>query len=285
MSKPPAPSLKILTAFVSGLGATAVVRAVAVYDKALSRVDRYTLKQRRVIAVAISLFLHLGILLLILPSQKGFLSIGTTGLGDINGAGTAVTLVDASELTSPQAAQEQVEAPTEDQAKPVAPPSDAEVPDVEAPAETTKTTEPAKEQDATTEQQPVSSDSQVPSNSTTQASAGAFGQNGETYTDLWNAIAPCWNRIADVKTLPAKLTISFSPDGGLSAPPVIERDPDAEITDESLHAEAKALQALSECGAYPMAKSLQSVTVKFPPPWQLPQTAAKSPKDSMANRH
>lgn len=243
-----------------------VMRVSAICERCMRHIDYLSPTQRRGVAVTFSVLLHVGVLLLMLQSPKGFLSIGTTGLGDINGAGAGVTLVDVSELTPPQAAQQQMEAPAEDQAKPVEPPIEADAADTKTPSEPAEAAELVSEQVATTERQPVSSDSQVPSDSYAPATAGAFGQNGESYTNLWNAIAPCWNRIADLKTLPATLIISFDVDGGLSAPPVIEREVNSEITDDSLHAEAKALQALSECGAYPMAKGLQNVSVRFPSP-------------------
>lgn len=262
------PSWEVSIARIRGLGTHVVDSMVSVYEKALSRVDRSTPRQRRLLAVSVSLILHLGVLMLMLPSQKGFLSIGTTGLGEVNGAGTAVTLVDATEIEPPQASPEQAKAPSEEPSEAANTQAEPEAVEAEAEARPAEAQTPPKEQVATNEPPAQPSDSQAPSDSTSPASAGAFGQNGEAYTDLWNAIAPCWNRIADAKTLPAKLTISFSPDGGLSAPPVIERDPDAEITDDSLHAEAKALQSLSECGPYPMAKDLQNVTVMFPLPTQ-----------------
>ena len=257
---------------------------VAAYEKALSRADCFTPRQRRFLAVAVSLLLHLGILLLMLPSHKGFLSIGTTGLGEAKGAGTAVTLVDATEIEPSQAAPAQTQTPSEQLAEAADTPAEPETVDAEAETKPAEAETLSKEQVATNVSPTPPSDSQTPSDSTSPASAGAFGQNGEAYTDLWNAIEPCWNRIADVKTLPAKLTISFSPDGGLSTPPVIERNPDAEITDDSLHAEAKALQALSECGAYPMAKDLQNVTVLFPPSGQEAATVLAMPLTSLAIR-
>lgn len=83
---------------------------------------------------------------------------------------------------------------------------------------------------------------------------------------VWAAITPCWNSLARRSSLPVKLKVSFDAEGQLSAPPEIERDSDATITDQSLQSEALALQAVSKCGPYPMAKGQQNVTVVFPQP-------------------
>jgi hypothetical protein len=115
--------------------------------------------------------------------------------------------------------------------------------------------------------------SRSPSNNTSQTN------------ELWNAIAPCWNRVADNNSLPTKLKLSFDASGGLAAPPEIERDPDAPITDESLKSEAQALQALSECGAYPMAQGQQNVVVKFPQGGALLETPATRNATAFAAKH
>jgi hypothetical protein len=116
-----------------------------------------------------------------------------------------------------------------------------------------------------------------PSDSVSPAVAGAFGHDGRASIDLWNAIAPCWYRIADSAAVPAILKISFDANGGLALPPEIERDPSVPITDQSLKAEAQALQALAECGSYPMAQGQQGVLVQFPTPGkknEIQQTSA-----------
>ncbi|WP_090649709.1 hypothetical protein [Asticcacaulis taihuensis] len=191
-----------------------------------------------------------------------------TGLGTVNGAGTAVTLVDLSELTPPKASEEAGQTATAEPS--VATPEPTDI------SETQDEATPADQQVSRAEKpeapvrQALQSDSNDLKDSTAEATAGAFGQNGQANLDLWNAIAPCWNRIADGATLPATLKISFDANGGLALPPEIERDPDAKITDQSLKSEAQALQALSECGAYPMAQGQQNVVVQFPTPGQMP---------------
>jgi hypothetical protein len=117
------------------------------------------------------------------------------------------------------------------------------------------------------------------------ATAGAHGQNGQTDTDLWNAIAPCWNKVIDRNTVPTTLTISFDGNGGIAAPPVIERDPAKPVTPQNLRSESLALQALAACGAYPMAKGKQNITVQFPLPRQAAEALPGHPAATLAVRH
>ena len=226
--------------------------------------DKASPNQRKAAAVSGSLLLHLGLLLLLLPTTTGLSSIGTTGVGNVEGIGTTVTLVDASELIPPKASEAQSSV-----AQDVAASEPVSTAEATEPADKTQKVDaikPKAEDRNRTKTEAVRSDSQAPSTSTADAAAGAHGQSGQSNTDLWNAIAPCWNRIADGKTLPATLKISFDTNGQLSIPPEIERDPDAEITDQNLRSEGQALQALAECGAYPMAEGQQGVVVQFAPP-------------------
>lgn len=240
-------------------------KALDLYCLVLRHVDTLPRPYRRGISVIGSLVLHLGLLLLLLPATTGLASLGSTGVGNVEGAGTAVTLVDAAELILPKASQTEAETTVPEQTpETAATPDTAEA--VEDKAEQTQTVNATTQAETTPTTQIAYSGSDVPSEDTAQAAAGAHGQNGKANTDLWNAIAPCWNRIAAKDTLSATLTISFTEDGGLSIPPVIDRDPDAPITDQSLQSEAKALAALAECGAYPMVKGQQNVKVVFPAP-------------------
>ena len=88
--------------------------------------------------------------------------------------------------------------------------------------------------------------------------------DNKTNNDLWKAIAPCWNRIADKQTLPVTLEVSFSPLGNLAKPPVIQRNPSAVISNQVLRAESQAIAALSQCGPYLMAFGQEHVQVRFP---------------------
>jgi hypothetical protein len=64
--------------------------------------------------------------------------------------------------------------------------------------------------------------------------------------------------------LPVKLTLSFDTKGELAAPPEIERDPNSQITDQSLQLEAMALRAMAECAPYPMVRRKQNLQIVFP---------------------
>lgn len=243
---------------------TLVKWLAGVWAYVLSGFDKATLNQRRSVAVIGSLLLHLGLFLLLLPTATGLTSLGTTGIGSVDGAGTTVTLVDASEPMPPNASETQSSATSESAVSEPATTDDATQPTDQVAKTDEVTLENEDHSQIKTEK--VQSDNLAPLGSTAQAAAGAHGQKGQANTDLWNAISPCWNRVAGKNTLSATLIISFSDDGGLSVPPVIERDPNAPITDQSLQSEALALQALAECGAYPMAKGEQNVQVVFPSP-------------------
>ena len=268
------PAWLVFNSFPSVLSSRLRRWLVAALSPIMSRLDSAPPYQRRAIAITASASLHLGLVLLLLPSNTGLSdSMGAvTGLGTVNCAGTAVTLVDVSELTPPKASEEEGQTATAEPSVATPEPTDiSETQDDATPAD--QVASPAENLKA-----PVSQGLQANRNaltdSTAEATAGAFGQNGQANIDLWNAIAPCWNRIADGATLPATLKISFDATGALAVPPEIERDPDAPITDQSLKSEAQALQALAECGAYPMAQGQQSVVVQFPSPEQMPSGSA-----------
>lgn len=219
-------------------------------------------RYRLILAISFSLLLHFVFVLLLFPTQSGLASFGTTGLGQIDGSGMTVTLVEIAELAPPTASEAQplskadAAAPqgTTDVAA-LDPAEDANVVD-----KTTPLAKPIEEKEA----QKAKAESITSSGMLAEAKSGATGQNGQTDTDLWTAIAPCWHKLSGQNTLSATLTISFDSAGAISVPPVIERSPDAGITMHTLKAESVALQALAECGAYPMAKDLQNVTVMFP---------------------
>jgi hypothetical protein len=100
--------------------------------------------------------------------------------------------------------------------------------------------------------------------SSTEAHVKTQNSDHQTPNDLWKAIAPCWNRIADKNSLPVTLEVSFSPMGNLSKPPVIKRDPTMPVTDRMLRSESQAISALSQCGPYLMAFGQSGVRVSFP---------------------
>jgi len=98
----------------------------------------------------------------------------------------------------------------------------------------------------------------------TEAHVKVSDRSNPTPNDLWKAIAPCWNRIADKNTLPVTLEVSFSPMGNLAKPPVIRRDPSKRITDQMLRSESQAISALAQCGPYLMVFGQENVNVGFP---------------------
>jgi len=244
-------------------GVAGICDAVA-RSYAIVRLHRLHPTQRRGVAIAGSLLLHGGLFLLLMPSAKGMASLGTIGEGGVDGAGTSVTLVDASELLPPEASETQSSGSLEEAGT-----IEAAVPETATEmVDLSHLDEGVSEEGGRTasEMEKRPSVGQPPSDSVMEAGAGAHGQNGQANTDLWNAIAPCWNRLADDRTLSATLTISLAGDGGLAVAPVIDRDLDAAITDQTLQSEAKALAALSECGPYPVAGGQQNVTIVFPSP-------------------
>lgn len=94
--------------------------------------------------------------------------------------------------------------------------------------------------------------------------AGGQGDGGSEEDGLWNAIAPCWRRLAGNGAVPVTLMLSFDPAGGLSRAPVIERPEGVPSTTQSLRSEALAIMALNECGGYKMASGRENVAVRFP---------------------
>ncbi|ESQ89871.1 hypothetical protein ABAC460_11250 [Asticcacaulis sp. AC460] len=102
-----------------------------------------------------------------------------------------------------------------------------------------------------------------------EANRGAAGTGGLTEgqgDDLWAAIAPCWRRMADETTLPVRLEVTFSQTGDLAEPPVIVRAEGLAGDSRVLVSESRAIQALAECGAYPMAGGRERVAINFPAP-------------------
>ena len=89
-------------------------------------------------------------------------------------------------------------------------------------------------------------------------------QNNKTINDLWKAIAPCWNRIADKNSLDVTLEVSFSPMGNLSKPPIIHRTAGVMLDDRVLRSESQAITALAQCGPYLTAYGQEHVQVSFP---------------------
>jgi hypothetical protein len=215
---------------------------------------------RRSMAVALSLLLHILFLWLLLPHARQALSGGGShGVGVGGGTGETWYAVDLRTLPSPALATK-VKAPEGTAAEALDPPDPAVKPSVE-PIQSV----------IAEKQSPAKLDTPPPAEAVSAAHPAAMagaGQDGTTMGagDLWGAIAPCWKRVAGSDTLPVTLEITFTADGALAKPPVIDRASGSPITPQSLRSEAQALSALAQCGAYPMAAGRSDVKVDFPKP-------------------
>jgi hypothetical protein len=209
-------------------------------------------RRRRTIAVAGSGLLHILFILALLPqAPEGLSGGGSNGTGVGAGAGETYAAVDLYTVRPAHAATAALKPPDDTKADRLDTPADPPKPEAVIAAADVAQLAPAE---------PV-----LPS----VAAAGGPGPSGTAAgagDDLWGAIAPCWKRVAGADTLPVTLKVTFAAGGGLSKPPQIVRADGAAITPQSLHSEAEALAALSQCGAYPMAAGRQDVEVHFPKP-------------------
>lgn len=221
--------------------------------------ERLTRKHNKFVAVAFSLGLHLLFVLFLLMRQPaGVSGGGYNGEGTSPGDGMAVTLVNGEDLNRMILT---VKAPAPDTpentivALQVAP--------VPAPLELTQT-----ELVPQLVSDPPSLDQSDQEEGQKAARAGSEGDGGAGTSgdDLWGAIAPCWNRLADSHTLPVTLEVSFSTDGNIASPPVIDADPAQQSDPNVQRSETIAMQALAQCGAYAMAEGKADVKVNFPRP-------------------
>ena len=234
-----------------------VARARFALDRAWKVVNRQARKHKKVLAVALSVGLHIVlVLLLLMRPPAGMAGGGYAGEGTAPGHGVAVDLVDGAELSRMLL---KVKSPAADN------PDEAITPLKLADADTALTLSPPQ----TTAPQ-FSDPSDTPPTLLTPQEAGQSGAPGDsggtTGDDLWAAIAPCWNRLADGNTLPVTLEVSFGADGGIAAPPVIDADVAGQSDVQVQRSETIALQALAQCGAYAMAEGRQDVKVNFPRP-------------------
>ncbi len=212
----------------------------------LRRAGRRLDRHRRVVAVIGALALHLLVLMALLPQVHDALAGGGHGGQGQAGSGDMGYAADLVAAAKPAVDPTQIVTPSPDDALDIARPSVAQ----------------ASSDLALT----VSDPSSLPAIMAAAADGGA-GDNGATTGtsgDLWAAIAPCWQRVATSGTLPVTLEITFTADGHLAKPPVIDREGAA--TPAGLQSEARAIAALAQCGAYPMAANEASVKVNFPKP-------------------
>jgi hypothetical protein len=104
----------------------------------------------------------------------------------------------------------------------------------------------------------------VQANASAVSQVKVDGRTRQTPNDLWKAIEPCWRRLADQRSVPVTLELSFSPLGNLAKPPVIRRTQGQPLTDQLLRSESQAIAALTQCGPYLMALGQSGVDVTFP---------------------
>ena len=220
-------------------------------------------RHRKPVAVVVSVGLHLLALLFLLPQAAvpGGFSGGAGGTD--SGAGQGISL-DLSALNDAS--------------------KDALTVKAQTPEDTADLTKTDQVQLADTTPQPQLSDlSDAVAQTTPQpqpqaaeasaqeaaAAAGGPGQDGTTAGDgdaLWNAIAPCWRKMASADAVPVQLSVSFAADGNLAVPPDIVRDPKTPVDMTGMRSESQAIQALAACGAYAMAGGRQNVQIHFPKP-------------------
>jgi hypothetical protein len=226
--------------------------------------SKHFMRHKRAVAVAGSLGLHLLLLLLILPSFSR--PVGTTAggsVGDEYGVGEGATFT-LYELAHPVPGALAAKEPEVQDIEDVRELEAIRLPDESLLAVAdTELSELASVASLPDKPLPAESSSEAES----EANRGATGTGGLTQgegDDLWAAIAPCWNRVVDNQTVPVVLEVSFSTDGTLSAPPTIMRGDAAANNPVLLSSEAKAIQALAGCGAYPMAGGREKVAIRFP---------------------
>ena len=217
-------------------------------------------KHRKSLAIVASVGLHVAIvMILIMPASGALSKLDLRALGEQDQTGIDVELInpstDATELSRAETATDATQAftdlthpPAVDGWKAQAPQPSNTVSDVFGKELFSQTPKSAQ----TTRQSPKDSHVQV------------ADRNSASVNDLWKAIAPCWRRLADKSTLGVTLNVSFSPLGNLAKPPVIIREPGAQLSTQRLRSESLAIAALSQCGPYLMSFGQENVGVQFP---------------------
>ncbi len=237
-----------------------VVRVRVLVSTVVGRLAIQLQKRPKRVAIAFSLGLHaLFVMLLLIHPPHGLAGGGADGIGTAGGDGVGVSLVGVADFdreamtAKPQPEEPEVITPLE-------------IADADQTLSLTKMVPmPQLVSDVTPDANTLKDQSLAQAASGAPGS-GNSGQNGAAGDDLWGKIAPCWKRVADANTLPVTLEMSFDASGRLSVPPTIDRDPNAPIDTQSLLSEAKALAALTQCGAYAMAAGQENVKVNFPKP-------------------
>lgn len=226
-------------------------------DVRMPGLKSFLTRHSRPLAVIGSLALHVAVVVMLIQPSSGALSeLDTRMAGEDNVEGIDVSLFDtATEAAAPA-----------DMASQFTPMLDATADDGWTPSDTPKPSPQSLADlfgEASPEQKPQARTAS-PSDSETLVSID--GRKSKTMNDLWKAIEPCWRRVADKNTVSVTLSVSFSPLGNLSKPPVIVRETGASLSDKRLRSESLAITALAQCGPYLMAFGQSDVNVRFPGP-------------------
>lgn len=232
-------------------------RAKNVTNRWATQISAVPHKHPRIVASVFSVSLHvLFVLFLLIQPEPTLSGGGYDGQGTAPGNGMAVTLVEGAELSQMLLT--------------VKPPSEEKPEDKTVPLEIMPSDAPLELTDTATAPQLLSdlSSDDMPDQPQEAGRSGSQGDGGEGTdgNDLWGAIAPCWNRLADDKTLPVTLNVSFDADGNIASPPRIEADAGSQSDAQVQRSETIAMQALAACGAYTMAENRAGVKVRFPRP-------------------
>lgn len=217
-------------------------------------------RHKELIAIAASTALHvIFVLFLLIHNPASLAAGGNNGRGNAAVNGMAVTLVDGEAmarmtLTTKAPSQGTLEStitPLQmDTAKtaPLALADSRALPQLIQESEAHATSNDAETQDSG------------------RASSQGDGGEGAADDDLWDAIAPCWNRLADKNTLSITLEVSFDSDGNIASPPVFDADAADQSNPQLGRSETIAMQALAQCGGYDIAQNRQDVKINFPQP-------------------
>jgi hypothetical protein len=221
-------------------------------------------RHRRPIAIAMSVGLHVLLVLCLLPNGKfGFSTGGQGRVYEGEGEGlsvdlTALALINAQALEMRESEPETRTELDEMEA----------LDDLATKAGTQALSNVLPDVPAEAQPEPERTDLSRPSpmEAVRQGGEGQGGTSSGGFDELWEAIAPCWRRIADEHALPVKLNVTFAGDGMLAKPPEIIRAAEDVSNPRALRSESLAITALAECGAYQMAAGRQNVSIYFPKP-------------------
>ncbi|MBP2161636.1 MULTISPECIES: hypothetical protein [Asticcacaulis] len=218
-------------------------------------------KHRRPIAIAVSLALHVLFAVALLPNTPSGFSTGGQG-GAYQGEDEGLSL-DLTAMALPEAQSLEIREPQPESV------SELDALDDLTTLARTESFSAALPAMPAVEEMDAAETTAAKSALKSAAPEGGEGQGGTSsgaLDDLWAAIAPCWRRIADTKTLPVNLTVTFAANGMLAKPPEIARKAEDASNPQALRSESLAITALAECGAYQMAAGRESVNIHFPKP-------------------